>query len=91
MPDANPNPDTDRLWRFTNAVAISDTNGYGYSRTYADAFIHRYTHRYTHRDSYGSTYADTGPNPNTDANTNPKSDASGAGPQPLDSDASSDR
>ena len=65
-------------------VVFAGLTWFSLSYTYADAG------RNTNTDSCHDTHSDTGRYTDTNSCTNPKSDTSGAGPQPLDSYASSD-
>jgi hypothetical protein len=97
--DAEPgnNPDTDAN-SYSHAYPFhsnpdANTNPDSDTHPNADANTNPNSHAYpdtnSNPDTDSHTDANTNPNSHTDANTN--SIASGAGRQPLDSDASSDR
>ena len=66
-------------YRYCNTHRDSDSYTHGYSYSY------RYRDCYRYGDTHSCTFADIHANPNL------KPDASGAGPQSLDQDASSER
>ena len=71
----------------TNWHTSTNSNSYGHGYPNSDGYCNINTFSYSAPFTYTDSYSDTYPYTTCDANT----DASDAGHQPLDADASSDR
>ena len=81
-------PDDDANPRGNSYASYPDANTYSHPadlHSNRDSFVYPDANTCFYRNSYIDTY------PNTGGNRNANSDTSGAGPQPIDADASSDR
>ena len=77
-------------WR-SNTNTYSNTQSHSYTNIYANAHTYSDTQSHSYANIYANTHTYFDPHTYTNSNSNPQSDTGRAGPQPLNSDARSDR